>query len=132
MKQIQNLLLLITLFSISAVACHKHEHDDDDATDPVLVITAPTVNASISGVVTIAGTVTDMGLHEMSVTITKDSDNTVLFTATPNVYDLTSYIIAEVWTPVGIAAETAVTLTVVAEDHSGNMVTQTVKFTVKP
>jgi len=132
MKQIQNLLLLITLFSITAVACHKHEHDDDDATDPVLVITAPTVNASISGAVAIAGTLTDESLHEMSITVTKDSDNSMLFTAMPTVHDLTSYIIAETWTPVGIAAETAVTLTIVAEDHSSNMVTQTVKFTVKP
>ncbi len=132
MKQIQNFLLLITLLSITAVACHKDDHHHDDTANPVLVITAPTANASIGGAVTIAGKVTDGSLHEMSIIVTKDSDNAVLFTATPTVHDLTSYTIAEIWTPVGITAETAVTLTIVAEDHNSNATTATVKFTVKP
>lgn len=129
MKKVQNLLLLTILLSLAAVACHKH---DDDNNNPVITIASPTTAASISGVVAIAGLVTDESLHELTIKVTKDSDNSELFKATPEVHDLTSYTIAEVWTPSGIAAETAVTLTVTAADHSENIVTQTVKFTVKP
>ncbi len=131
MKQIQNSLLLLLLVSITAIACHKHEHEDD-AEAPAILITSPAVNASISGAVAIAGIITDDSLHEMSITVTKDSDNTVLFTATPTVHNLTSYTIAETWTPASIAAETAVSLTVEVEDHGGNFATQIVKFMVKP
>jgi hypothetical protein len=131
MKQIQNILLLIAIVSFTAVACHKHGNDGD-TTNPVLLITAPTLNASISGAVVIAGTVTDEKLHAISISITKDSDNSVQFTASQSIHNLTSYTIAETWAPAGISAETAVTLSIVVEDHVGNSVTQTVKFKVKP
>jgi hypothetical protein len=130
MQKIQNLLMLALLLGFTAVACHKH--DDDDSNNPVITITAPAIDASISGAVTIAGLVTDESLHEMSIKVTKDSDNSELFSATPEVHDLTSYTIAEIWTPAGISAETAVTLTVVAEDHNSNAIATTVKFKVKP
>jgi len=129
MRKIQNLLLLTLLLSFVAVSCHKHE-DDENA--PVIVITAPVADVSISGIVAIAGLVTDESLHELSIKVTKDSDNSVLFSAAPEVHDLTSYAIAEVWTPTAIAAETAVTLTVIASDHNDHSVTSTVKFKVKP
>ena len=130
MQKVQNLLLLALLLGVSTVACHKHDESDKD--NPVVTITAPAIDASISGAVTIAGVVTDESLHELSIKVTKDSDNSELFSATPEVHDLTSYTIAETWTPSGIAAETAVTLTVVAEDHNSNAISTTVKFKVKP
>lgn len=129
MQKIQNYVLLAFLLAVSIIACHKHE---DDTNNPVVTITAPTVNASITGDVVIAGVVTDESLHAMTIKVTKDSDNSELFSAAPEIHDLTSYTIAEVWTPNGITAETAVTLTVTASDHSDHAVTTTVKFTVKP
>jgi hypothetical protein len=129
MQKNQNYLLLACFLAGSMTACHKHE---DDANDPVITITAPAAGASISGGVTISGVVTDESLHEMTIKVTKDSDNSELFTAAPEVHDLTTYTIAEVWTPSGITAETAVTLTVIASDHSDHTVTTAVKFTVKP
>lgn len=131
MQKVQNVLLLVLLLGFTAVACHKHD-DENDKNNPVITITSPAIDASISGAVAIAGVVTDESLHELSIKITKDGDNSELFSATPEVHDLTSYTIAETWTPSGIAAETAVTLTVVAEDHHSNAISTTVKFKVKP
>jgi hypothetical protein len=116
---------------ISFTACHKHE-DVADTIAPVLTITAPTEDASNNGAVAIKGTITDEGgMHEMSLKITKDSDNTVLFSATPTVHDKTTFTLAETWTPTGITVETAVTLTVNVEDHSANKTEKIVKFKVK-
>lgn len=131
MTKIKNLLLLTLLVSFTSVACHSHD-EEEDADAPVITLTTPTLDASISGAVTIAGLVTDASLHEMSIKVTKDSDGSELFSATPEVHDLTSYTIAEIWTPAAIAAETAVTLTIVAEDHHENKATTTVKFKVTP
>lgn len=128
MKKIQYLFFAFAL-SMALASCHKHE---DDANAPVLTISAPAANASLSGAVTIAGTATDESMHEMSIKVTRDSDGSELFTSAPEVHDLTSYTIAETWTPSGITAETAVTLTVTVSDHSDHSTTQTVKFTVKP
>lgn len=129
MQKFKLVSLVIALAALSFAACHHH--DEDDTTDPVLTITSPTANASISGAVTIAGTLTDESLHELSIKITKDADNSELFSAAPSVHDETSYTIAETWTPTGITTETPVTLTVIAEDHSEHTVTKTVKFSVK-
>ena len=115
--------------SLGATACHKH---DVENIDPVISLLTPSVDASVAGDVAIAGLVTDESLHELTIKVTKDSDNSELFNSTPEVHDLTSYTIAELWTPSGIAAETAVTLTITAEDHNSNIATATVKFKVKP
>ena len=124
--------LFATLCLLTVAACHKH--DDTDTIAPVLTITSPAADASIAGAVAITGAVTDESLHELLITVTKDSDGSVLFVPAvdPEVHDLTSYVINETWTPVGITAETAVTLTVTAEDHNSNKVVKTVKFKVKP
>ena len=114
------------------MACHKDNQDADDHHAPVINITTPTAMDSISGVVAIKGVVTDEGLHKMSIKVTQDSNGSILFSAEPEVHDLTTYSFTEMWTPSGIAAETAVTLTVSAEDHGANMDTSVVKFVVKP
>jgi hypothetical protein len=135
MKNFKNTLLLAAIaLSSTFVACHNHGEDENDTTAPVLTITSPSVDASVSGAVSIAGTLTDEdSLHELSITVTKDADGATLFTPVKEieVHDLTSFTIAETWTPTGITAETAVTLIVVAEDHGGNKTTKTVKFKVK-
>lgn len=122
------------LFLFSAVACHDHDdHDGDDKTAPVLTISEPTAGESLSGEIHIHGTVTDeTSLHELSIKITRDSDNSEMFSAAPSVHDLTAYDFDEHWTPTGLTAETDVTLTIVVADHGDNNDTKTVKFKVKP
>ena len=123
--------ILFAALCLIAAACHHHD-DENDTNDPVLTISSPTSDASIAGAVTISGTATDESLHEMSIVVTKDSDSSELFKSAPEVHDLTSYTIAEKWTPSGLTAETPVTLTVTVEDHNDHKVVKTVKFKVKP
>lgn len=125
----RTLIIAAALF-VTFNACKNKS--EEDINDPVITLTSPAADASISGAVSIAGRVTDESLHELSITVNKDSDNTTLFTSAPEVHELSDYTIAETWTPTGIAAETAVTLTVTAEDHSSHSATKTVKFKVKP
>lgn len=132
MRHTLKLLFLAVLGGLMvASACHKHDHGDD-ATPPELTITSPSADAVISGAVAISGTVTDESLHEMTIAVSRDSDNAELFKAQPKVHDLKSYTIAETWTPSGLSAETAVTLTVRVEDHSKHQVEKTIRFKVKP
>jgi hypothetical protein len=123
---------LYALFlGLTAVACHKHD-DENDKTPPTIVITAPALNTSITGTVAIAGIVADeASLHKLSIKVTRDSDGVEVFSASPVVHDLTSYTIAEVWTPTGITSETSFTLKVVAEDHGENKYQKDVSFKVK-
>lgn len=122
--------LLFAAFCLLTIAACKHDHEDD-TTAPVLTIAEPAENDSVSGEVHIEGDVTDESLHELSIKITKDSDGSEVFSATPEVHDLTAYHFHEHWEQT-VSAETAVTLTIIVEDHNENKTTKTVKFTVKP
>lgn len=130
--QFKSILFSAFCLLLTTAACTKHNHDDDtDTTAPVLTITSPSENASLSGEVHIHGAVTDESLHEMEIKVTKDADGSEIFKATPTVHDKTDYSFDEHFTPV-VNSETAVTLTITVEDHSANITTKTVKFVVKP
>ena len=132
MTNIQKLLMLTVSLATLLISC-KHETDvPDDANPPVITITSPIESESIAGGVSISGMVTDESLHELRIKIVTDFDGSVLFTASPEVHDLTSYEILEFWAPAGIASEIGVTLVVTAEDHASNITTSEVHFTVKP
>lgn len=122
-------LLFAAFCLLTVAACHEHG-DENDTTAPTVTITSPAENASVVGEVHVECTVSDASLHEMEVKVTKDSDGTVLYSATPTVHDETSYEFHEHFTP-ALAAETAATLTVTVSDHSDQTTTKTVKFTVK-
>lgn len=126
MKKVQ-LLLLLAFAGIAFAACHKHE---DDTNAPVVTIESPAADASISGAVNLHIHVTDESLHEMTVVITKDSDNSQVYSDSPSVHDETDYHYEKTFTPSGITAETAMTLTVTVADHSDHTTVQTVKFKV--
>lgn len=124
--------LFLAIFSLlSFASCHKHDNKDD-AQAPDLTIEDPTEGQIISGEVHIHGKVTDESLHEMEIKVTKDSDGSEMFKATPSVHDETEYNFDEHFTPSGLTAETPVTLTITVEDHSDHITTKTVKFKVKP
>ena len=119
-------LILFTLCSIILFSCKK----DKDA--PVLTISSPSTGATINGVVNITGIVTDKELHQMEITITKNSDASVLYTKIISVHELTTYNFNETYTPTGITADTDVTLTIKVEDHVPNITTKIVVFKLVP
>ena len=121
-----------SLFAFSTIACHHNHEDEDDSTIPVITIEEPVDGESIAGEVHFHGTVTDNSLHEMTIKVTRDSDGAEQFSAAPTVHDLTAYDFDEHWTPSGLTEETAVTVTITAEDHGSNKATKVVKFKVKP
>jgi hypothetical protein len=123
-------MLFSLLCTFMVAACHDHNHEDDVAAPTVNILT-PTENESVSGEVHVEITVTDESLHEMEVTVTKDSDGSVLYSDKPSVHDKTEYDFHKHFTP-AVADETPVTLTVIVEDHSDRKTTKTVKFKVKP
>lgn len=120
-------LLFAAFCLVTLAACHK----DDDKNAPVVTVIEPTDASSVSGEVHIQIHVTDESLHEMEVKVTKDSDGSELYKATPEVHDETDYTFHEHFTPT-LTAETPVTLTVTVADHGDNTTTKTVKFSVKP
>jgi hypothetical protein len=122
------LLAILSLFAVAS--CHDHG-DENDKDAPVLTIEKPAENAVVTGEVRIQGKVTDQSLHKLVIIVTKDSDGSQLFKATPTVHDETAYNYNESFTPSGLTVETAVTLTITVEDHSDNVTTKTVKFKVK-
>ncbi len=123
-------LLFAALCLLTIAACKSHDHDDTDNEAPVLTISTPTENEVVSGTVHVEFTVTDQSLHEMEVKVTKDSDGAELYKVNPVVHDVTDYEFHEHFNP-GVAAETAVTLTVTVSDHSDQTTVKTVKFKVK-
>jgi Bacterial Ig domain len=131
MKQFKYLLTFCGIISLSLAACHDHEHEDD-TTNPVINITAPAPNASLTGAVTITGNITDNDLHEFTIRVNRKSDNAELFTKKASIHGETDHDFSEIWTPgSGITTETEVTVTVEAEDHNDNKSEAAVGFKIK-
>jgi len=123
---------LLAAAFLSFTACHKHEHDENDKQAPQLTITKPAEGAVVQGAVQIALAVTDdIGLHYMTVVVTRDSDGSEAYKQEVDVHDKTSYNFDKSFTPTGLTAETSMTLTVKAEDHGENQTVKTVKFKAK-
>lgn len=129
MKKLHFLTLLALL--ISVFAC-KDNSEEVDTNAPVLTIESPTENAMIQGAVQIKLHVTDESLHEMDVKVIQDSDGAIVLEEAPMVHDETDYHYEKTFTLSGLTMDDPLTLTVTVEDHSANITTQTVKFTVKP
>lgn len=124
-------LIASALFFTAFAACKKD--DDKDTKAPVVTISSPTEGESISGEVHIMVSLTDESLHELLISVTDDATGDTLYMPAedPEVHDLTSFDFHDHWTP-NVSAETSVTLNVLAEDHSDNATTKTLKFKVKP
>ena len=128
MKKMKNLLYLTIALLI--ISCHAH--DEADVNAPKLTITAPTKGDFVKNNtdMKISGTITDESLHELSIKILTKSNNTVLFTSTPEVHDKTSYSINETWKPSLTADTTQVYLAVEVYDHNDNKSADTISFNV--
>ncbi len=117
--------------ALSFTAC-KDKQEDEDTQAPVLTIESPTEGGVYTGSVNLHMQVTDESLHEMSVKVTRDSDNSVVFEEDPTVHDETDFHFEHTHTFTGLSGDTPMTLTVVVEDHSAHSTTQTIHFTAKP
>lgn len=122
------------LAALSLPACkEEHDHDDDEDTEaPVLTIESPTEGGTYTGSLEIHLEVTDESLHEMSIRVTRDSDDSVVFEEEPTVHDEIEFHFEHLHTFTGLSGDTPMTLTVVVEDHSANTTTKTVRFTAQP
>jgi hypothetical protein len=120
------------LLIAGAISCHHHDHDDDsDTTSPVVTISKPNESANITGALQIVVAVSDNSLHEMSVQVLKDSDNSVLVNEKPKVHDESSYNFDKTFNLSGVTDQTPMTLKVKVEDHGGNVTEKTLKFNYK-
>lgn len=141
MKKIRFKSILLTLGAVAMFtfsSCEKeeddHSHDTTgDRDKPVLSITSPSdMQIFYSGdTVRIKGTVSDASLHEMLIKILRDSDNSELFRETPTVHDMTSYSINTFWKS-QVSDHTNARLIIVAEDHSSNVSSDTVRIHIMP
>jgi hypothetical protein len=136
---LSGLLSVIAISSmLSFSACKKEEDDDHDHTTadtvkPALSISSPTdMKVYYSGdTVWIKGSVSDASLHELLIKITKDSDGSVLFSEAPVVHDMTSYAINTFWKS-QVSDHSNAKVIVLAEDHSGNVSSDTVRIHIMP
>ena len=133
-------LALVISSLLFTAACKKHDdhkHDETDTTYPQITITTPVdMQTYKSGdSVYIKGSVTDNDLHEMKITITKDSDSSELFSESPVVHGMSSYAINTFWLSglsSGAASYIPATLLVTAEDHAGNKSSKKVAIRIFP
>lgn len=71
-------------------------------------------------------------VHEVSVKITRDSDNAVVFQESPSISNFSNfYSYYYLFTPVGLTGPTPMTLTIYGKG-SGESSSKSVKFTVQP
>lgn len=131
-----NIALIAALVSFNACKREEDDHGHDETSDrdkPEITITSPSsMQVYYSGdTVRIKGLVTDASLHEMIIKITKDSDGTVLFSETPTVHDMNMYTINTFWKS-NVSDHTNARLIVVAQDHSSNISSDTVRIHIMP
>lgn len=114
---------------------HDHQHNDDasDKVKPTVVISTPSSLQMYNNgdTIKIRGLVSDASLHELLIKIVKDSDNSVLYSETPTVHDLTSFTLNSNWKS-AVSDHTNASVIVVAEDHNSNVGSDTVKIHIMP
>ncbi len=137
-KSIKTALYFISIMSlIQLSSCKKEDdHHDDDANDhdkPSLAINTPSNLQMFNNgdTIKIRGLVSDASLHELLVKIVNDSDNSVLYSETPTVHDLTTYSLNSNWKS-AVSNHINASVIVVAEDHNANVGSDTVKIHIMP
>jgi len=125
-----NLLASIAICTIIFSNCKKEE---EDKSAPVVNITLPvsTQMYNSGDTVKIKGTVTDNEMHEMLIEIRNDANDSILYSETPSVHDLSSYVINTFWKS-KVSTHTNATIKVSVEDHAGNNGTATAKIQIMP
>ena len=118
---------LLATSLICTSACHKKS-----STGPTVTITSPAADDQFANdlVIKMKGDISDKNqLHALTIKITDDKTRAVLFTKSPNVYDLTNYTFNESWT-VKVTDWVDATVSVTAENHDGQTTTQTIKIKI--
>ena len=127
------ILAVVQLSSCKKDEEHDHTQNAGDTAKPTISITSPSsMQVFYNGdTVKIRGLVSDASLHELLIKVVKDSDNSVLFSETPTVHDLSSYTINTNWKS-QVTDHTNARVIVVAEDHSSNVSSDTVRIHIMP
>ena len=128
-----SIMSLIQLSSCKKEDDHQHNDDSSDKVKPTVVISTPSSMQMYNNgdTIKIRGLVSDASLHELLIKIVKDSDNSVLYSETPTVHDLTTYTINSNWKS-AVTDHTNASVIVVAEDHNSNVGSDTVKIHIMP
>jgi altronate dehydratase len=112
---------------------HQHNDDASDKVKPTVVISTPSSLQMYNNgdTIKIRGLVSDASLHKLLIKIVKDSDNSVLYSETPTVHDLTTYTLSSTWKS-AVTDHTNASVIVVSEDHNSNVGSDTVNIHIMP
>lgn len=136
MKTIIKQFFILLSLTLMLSECKKNTHSHKDTVKPILTFVEPTandtVNLTLEHEVHIEFTASDeTSLHELQIIIIKNGVDTI-FTQTPEVHDLKVYPYHTHLIPTGIIGLAAFQAIIKAEDHGGNITTETINFFVKP
>ena len=125
------LFLLATAFA----SCRKTESTPPVLYPPVILIYDPDEGSTVQGSVEISADIVDNDpaviVSEVSVKITRDSDNALVFEEGPILNNTNLYSYHHIFSPAGLTGSTPMTL-VISGKGSGKTASKSVKFTVKP
>lgn len=121
--------LIVAVALVFSASCSK-----SDSGTPTITVTNPTAGANITrgSSLNVTGAAGGGGLHELTIKITKDADNSELLLQFPSVFNKSSYDYSVPWTAPNVTASTPCTLFVEIENHSGKKTQMQVKFNVVP
>jgi hypothetical protein len=122
------LIILIAIIA-GVAACKK-----DDAAGPEVIVNSPTNGQMISSgdSVLIDFTAADEDLHEVTLTVVKESDPGVEYFADGAHVHGTETHYSEKFVAPAVVAHTNVVLNIHAEDHNGNATDKSVTFAFMP
>lgn len=113
---------LLALALMAGISCHKNTEDTNDQVAPVVQIVKPASSDPILQQVDIEIQATDeLALRSMRVTITKNTDGTVIYDMRPPVEGKTSFTFKQRFQITPINMDTPATLHVEVEDTGGNV-----------
>lgn len=123
-----NIALLLAALALSTFffACEKEEPGL-----PEIDLGQPVEGQLYIGPVSIVGWVRDESLHRLKISITKDTDTSLLFNYSRHWHGRSEFYFEELYTPDSLSVETPVTLTIEVEDEDDLKSSKTIKFRVK-
>lgn len=140
MKIIFCRLALLALILTYVSSCQNHdedEHDDDhthtpDNIAPVIQFTSPrdSIIYKIGDTIPIKATITDNGLHELQVYVYRLGGDTLMHQII-NVHELTVFNLDTFW-PSGSTPAGNMKVSITAQDHGNNLITQYRFFSLAP
>ncbi len=127
----------LALTIVTFTACEEDDddhHNGPDTEAPVFTITSPTAMQVFMNTDTVflKGTVADdKSMHELDIEIKNSANDSILYSKTQSVHDLTTYDIDFFWKS-SVNDHTNALVIFSAEDHGGNVGRDTVHIHIMP